>query len=201
MNAPECQQQVDPSNTGSTGGSGGRNGYNTLDAGTRLGVGADSDEGAPHQLPQFGQNEIEANSVAPPGMAMPGGAMPGGAGGGGGGDSGYDTGGGGQQKLNTGILQGFSGGGGYSVSSMGVSNEGGYSNPTGSKGGTPNGQKPFDLNQFLPKNPPQRNLAGLAQTGKGSILAGKHDDIFQRVSNKYRELCLRKELWCNKDVP
>ncbi len=135
---------------------------------------------------------------------------PGGGGGGGGGLGGGDgsggggagsSGGGTAGKLKTNIFNGFSSGSGYSVSKMGFSGGGGYSNPTGRGGAGKKKNSKFDLNKFLPngkKRPPQRRLAGLAGSGKKSPYAGKHANIWTRVSNKYKEMCITNRLWCGK---
>lgn len=190
-NLPECQG----SQTGNQklgGGSGGGSSFTTSSYGNRGTGGTGIDDAEVKQGPGIMPVEITPNSVAQTQGGTTGG-VPGGGSGGGGGESGYDTAGGGSQKLNTGILQGFSSGSGYSVTGTGFSNEGGYSNPTGGGGGGDNKQAPFDLKQFLPKVGPKRELAGFnhGQNTGNPELANKHDNLFERISNKYRDICRR----------
>lgn len=198
-NLPECQNNSLVSNK--PGGSSGSSGFSSLGGGggsvydADLG-GADLGDGQ-QQLPGTQTVEIGDRRISQtqPGL---GGGLPPGGGGGGGGDSGYGTASGGQRGLNTNILNGLSSGSGYSVASGGLQGGGGYSNPVGNAK-KDDKNKPFDLKQFLPKKPPpQRKLAGL--TGpKDSLegqLAGKHENIFTRVSNKYKEMCILDRLIC-----
>ncbi|MCB0390723.1 MAG: hypothetical protein KDD58_05520 [Bdellovibrionales bacterium] len=196
MNLPECQGANNVTQNKLGGGSGSSVPFGAA-GGTRESVDlGGADESLGNQLPSTGNNEIGDRSVVATQGGTSGG-VPGGGGTGGGG-GGAAGGGGGQQKgLKTDILGGLGGGSGYSVSSMGFGGDGGYSNPVGS-GGRNAKAKPFDLAKYLPKKPPQRKLAGLGGGGGGlnGQIAGKHENIWSRVTNKYIEYCVTNRLYC-----
>ncbi|MCB9024790.1 MAG: hypothetical protein H6625_00600 [Bdellovibrionaceae bacterium] len=196
-NAPECQG-INPIQAKVGGGSGSSNFSNSFGSKGSLAdlSGANNDEGQP-QLPGTQAIEIGERKASQT-QAGQGGGLPGAPGGGGGGDSGYDTAGGTAKGLNTNVLSGLASGNGYSVSASNFQGGGGYSNPVG--GGGDDKKKPFDLKKFLPnKAPPQRKLAGLSgpKDSLAGQLAGKHENIFTRVSNKYKEMCILNRLMCD----
>lgn len=100
--------------------------------------------------------------------------------------------------FKTDIDKGLGGGTGYSVS-----NGSGYSSPSGFSGyGSnnvdSNGQ-PFDLKQFLPSDNSGRKPAAVTSTGTHPELGSRYDDIFNRVSRRYFQLCLQDRLLdCDK---
>ncbi|MCB0390138.1 MAG: hypothetical protein KDD58_02550 [Bdellovibrionales bacterium] len=196
MNLPECQSASNVTRNKLGSGSGSSVPFGAA-GGTRESVDlGGADEGLGNQLPSTGNNEIGDRSVVATQGGTTGG-LPGGGGTGGGGASGGGGGGGQQKGLKTDILGGLGGGSGYSVSSMGFGGGGGYSNPVGGSGRN-NKAKPFDLAKYLPKKPPQRKLAGLSGGGRGlsGQIAGKHENIWSRVTNKYIEYCLTNRLYC-----
>lgn len=156
------------------------------------------DVNAAQQGPQFG--EMQNQKSAARGIPNNGGGFTGGtsaAGFGGGGGSGGSRGGSG--GYNTDVLRGVSGGSGYSNPAGG----GGYQ----ARGGAPNyrgnrapasrkSANGFDLKQFLPggSNDPNRRLAGMAGTAMSEI-GPSHSDIWQRLSNRVREICKLNRLY------
>ena len=198
LSLPECQGPGSNTPPSQKVGLDGSNSFGSANFGSR-GANADLNgigDGLGEQLPATGNNEINGREV----VSTQGGTggLPGGGGGGGGAPADSGGGGGAANKLNTNTLHGLASGNGYSVSSMGLSGGGGYSNPV--RNGSNKKAKPFDLKQFLPKKNIQRKLAGLSasHSGLAGQLAGKHDDIFKRVSNKYREMCILNRLYCPK---
>lgn len=197
-NAPECQNAN--SVQAKVGGGSGPSNFSNNSFGSKSSKADLSGPGLEDGQPQLpGTKPIEIGErKASQTQAGAGGGLPGAPGGGGGGDSGYDTSSARSKGLNTNVLNGLASGNGYSVSASSFQGGGGYSNPVGRAGGNDK-KEPFDLKKFLPKQaPPQRKLAGL--TGPQNTLAGqlaaKHDNIFVRVSNKYREMCIMNRLMC-----
>ena len=196
INLPECQgQQANTNNK--VGGGGGPTSFGSASFGTR-GGNADlggADDGLGTQQPGTGNHEIGSRSAVTAQAGGSGGVPGGGATGGGG--AGYGGGGARQKGLKTDILGGVGGGSGYSVSRMGVRGGGGYSNPVG-RGNGRKKNKPFDLKKYLPKKDAKRKLAGLSgkRSTLSSQLAGKHENIWSRVSNKYKEMCILNRLYC-----
>jgi len=148
------------------------------------------------------------------GLAQPSGGQGGGGvpGGGGGAAALGSTEGGGPASdsgPNTDILKGEKGGGGYTTSAGGFRSSGGFKGYSG-------GRRPdvldsdrfkkFDLSKYVnPEGPrhndPKRGLSGLSGN-LDSEIAGKHENIFQKVHNRYRVLCKLGRLYgCNGDEP
>ena len=156
------------------------------------GLGLDGEGTQKPELPVVPTGQASSASVGGGG----GGGLPGG-----GGPQGYDgdPGGHGASGLNTDILHGVGGGGGgYTTSNVPLGGGGGGGFGPARGVAADEGDK-FDLRNFLPG---RRGAKGLHKVDGTSSrhpeLAGPHDNIWHRVSAKYRELCQRGELYgCN----
>lgn len=120
----------------------------------------------------------------------------GGGGDGGGGTEGGAQGPGGGEGYNTGILKGTMSGNGYSSSggALRTGASGGFSG-YGGKGAITANARPFNLKDFLPGGAKTKNLAmrGIASTP--SDISPAHSNIFQKVTDRFYEVCLRNALY------
>ena len=136
-------------------------------------------------------------------------ASPGGGGGlsGGGGGGGSGSGGGGDPGVGgaagarnpSSILKGTRSGNGYSRKGSGLrtGSGGGYRGPaSGSAKGAYKKGKKFSLKDFLPggKANPKRGLAGFSRS-KNPQLGAKTDDLFNRITARFYEICLKNRLY------
>jgi hypothetical protein len=101
---------------------------------------------------------------------------------------------------NTDVLQGVSGGGGYTVSQgppvAATAGFSGYGPGTDKKDSN---AKAFDLRQYLPggAKDPKRNIAGIGSPHPE--MGNRYDDIFKRVNDRVKVLCkLDRLMDCNK---
>jgi hypothetical protein len=148
------------------------------------------DVGGDMQTGQPAKNGTVANNT--------GGGVGGSGGGGGGGAA--SLGGGGRRPspgspgYSTDILQGHLSGGyttpGGSGDTSGSGGWGGYGgrNPAGE------GNHGLDLKQFLPGHKKAPAFVGGAYTMHSAEIAGKHGDIFEKISRKFKEKCMLGQL-------
>ena len=127
-----------------------------------------------------------------------GGGLSGGGGGGGGGGSSGAGGIAGARNPSS-ILKGTKSGNGYSAggSKLRSGSGGGYRGPaSGSAKGAYKKGKKFSLKDFLPggKANPKRGLAGFSRS-KNSQLGAKTDDLFNRITARFYEICLKNRLY------
>jgi hypothetical protein len=101
---------------------------------------------------------------------------------------------------NTDVMQGVSGGGGYTVSpGPPVAATAGFSGYGTALDKKDSNAKGFDLRQYLPggAKDPKRNLAGLG--APHPEMGNRFDDIFKRVNDRVQVLCrLDRLMDCNK---
>jgi hypothetical protein len=149
------------------------------------------------QLAQIGDTKAENKGLASTPAGTGGGGLGGGGGASGGGSDpargGGKTGGG----YDTGILRGVASGNGYSVGPrVSTGNNGGFSGYGASgKAGNVLGSA-FNLKDYLPggKSGPVKNtFRGLAS--KLADVGPAHDDIFEKISNRFYQICLRDALY------
>jgi hypothetical protein len=126
----------------------------------------------------------------------------GGVGGTGGGGSGgaASLGGGGRRPspgspgYTTDILQGHLSGGYTTAGGSGdTSGSGGWSG-YGGRNPASDGNRGLDLKQFLPGHKKAPAFVGGAYTMHSAEIAGKHGDIFEKISRKFREKCMLGQL-------
>ena len=195
-NNPICQQINSASKVTSGSGSlsayDGANQYGTSGAGGNSDFDtADTGQGQNQMPVGFGDGN-SSNKTA--GVGAGGGGVPNSGGGGfGSGGSGGGRRGPGKSRYNTNTLHGVSGGGGYSVSSMGFKSGGGgfrgYGNGNNrGRGGSKKGLKGFDIKKYLPgRSAPRRAPAGLAS--ERPDISAVSANIFEKISHRYIKIC------------
>jgi hypothetical protein len=181
---PECAPFANGEPTGlvDTQGPGGLSG----DSGLPDGLDTGEQEAQYADIDPNNRLKIEGGSGGGGGGGLGGGD----AGGGGGGDAG--AGGYGGEGYDTSIDQGLLAGGGYtggaSRGPASVGGGGGFSTPSGGKNVL---SRSMSLKDFLPKN--KKPLAGLAPALRG--LASADTDIFQRITDRFYQVCTRNALY------
>ncbi|MBK7845087.1 MAG: hypothetical protein IPJ71_15625 [Bdellovibrionales bacterium] len=187
--------------TGSGSGSG--SSFQNTAFGTRAADGSDlsvPDTNAQAQAPIFGEGlgeEAKAHAIPNNGGGFAGGS------GGGGGSMPYSGGGGGYggPGYETDILKGVGGGGGYSASPLPAESREGYSSISGVLENGKRSDNPFEkfnLQQYLPggkkSGDPSRNPASANQLKRNPEIGGAHENIFEKISRRYRIMCLQGRL-------
>jgi hypothetical protein len=149
----------------------------------------------------FDNGDMQAGQPAKNGtVANNTGGGVGGAGGGGGGGAASLGGGGGRRPspgspgYSTDILQGHLSGGYTTAGGSGdTSGSGGWSG-YGGRNPASEGSRGLDLKQFLPGHKKAPAFVGGAYTMHSAEIAGKHGDIFEKISRKFREKCMLGQL-------
>jgi hypothetical protein len=149
----------------------------------------------------FDNGDMQAGQPAKNGtVANNTGGGVGGAGGGGSGGAASLGGGGGRRPspgspgYSTDILQGHLSGGYTTAGGSGdTSGSGGWSG-YGGRNPASDGSRGLDLKQFLPGHKKAPAFVGGAYTMHSAEIAGKHGDIFEKISRKFREKCMLGQL-------
>jgi hypothetical protein len=149
----------------------------------------------------FDNGDMQAGQPAKNGtVANNTGGGVGGTGGGGSGGAASLGGGGGRRPspgspgYSTDILQGHLSGGYTTAGGSGDTNGSGGWSGYGGRNPASDGSRGLDLKQFLPGHKNAPAFVGGAYTMHSAEIAGKHGDIFEKISRKFREKCMLGQL-------